>query len=211
MKSKDLFDLPYNEFETTRQDFYRLAAIFTISSDPSCLSEYPSLSDYFPPPAFVTDNHDWYADYSSYSGYVRNPQVLVRFLRWITKRVNGPDAGARSGDGLPEWYSKFAEHESREGFPRNAWHTILESHIPTSYCHYLEELFDRVAIVCANEADNGASIDYMCGTLGWWLLGSDLLVPTLNADKRVDRLAALEERWTSASKAMGHLFRCWVR
>lgn len=211
LKSGNLFDLSLEHLESTRQEFYRLAAIFTISTDPSCLAEYPSLSDYFPPPAFVTDDHDWSADYSSYSGYVRNPQVLVHFLKWVTKRVKGPDSGSRSENGMPEWYRKFSEQETREDYPLSAWHGILPSYISSSYCRYLEELFDRVALISANEADNGSGIDYMCGILGWWLLDTQIPASAPKLEKENDQLDVLETHWKAATKAMGHLFRCWVR
>ena len=203
--------MSYDGFESTRHEFYRLAAIFAVSTDPSCLTDYPSLSNYFPPPAFVTDDHDWSADYSSYSGYIRNPQVLVQFLKWVVKRVNCPESESRSENGLPDWYQRFSEQETTENYPPSAWHTILPSHVPTSYCRYLEELFDRVALISANEADNSASIDYMCGVLSWWLFALQLPASVAKGDREDDRLDVLESRWEAAAKAMGHLFRCWIR
>ena len=204
---KKLFTTPYDGVERHHRDAYRLAAIFAVSSNPSSLASYPSLSDYFPPPAFVTDNHDWLSDYSSYSGYTGDPRVLVYFLRWVTKRVQLPDQGAVDDQGLPQWYTKFVEQEQTQAFPENAFRTILSDLIPVAYGRYLEALFDCLASVCANEARNDAGLEWMCDILGVWVLGA-----SVEGDSNKDvGIEGLEVEWRSASAAMHHLFRCWVR
>lgn len=193
--------------ERHHQDSYRLAAIFAVSSNPSKLPSYPSLSDYFPPPAFVPDNHDWLSDYSSYSGYTRDPQVLVHFLRWVTKRVQLPDQGSMDAKGLPQWYTEFVKQEQSQGYPENAFRTLLSDLIPIAYGRYLEALFDSLASICANEANNDAGLDWMCDILGVWVLGA-----SKNEHSSDDlNIEGLETGWRSASAAMHHLFRCWVR
>jgi hypothetical protein len=206
-KEKKLFTTPYDGVERNHRDSYRLAAIFAVSCNPSSLRKYPSLSDYFPPPAFVPDNHDWLSDYSSYSGYTRDPRVLVHFLRWVTKRVQLPDPGSGDAEGMPQWYRKFEEQEKSRGYPEDAFHTILSDLVPGAYVQYLEALFDCLASVCANEANNDAGLEWMCDILGLWVVGAQKA-------GRIDgnmHIKGLEVEWRSASIAMHHMFRSWVR
>jgi hypothetical protein len=207
LKKADVFKTPSENQESLLNDFYRLTSVFTVSMNPSLLHDYPSLSDYFPPPAFVPETHDWRSDYTSYSGYVRDPLVLAHMLRWITKRVSAPPSGTRDERGLPEWYRAYVERERVLGFPPNAYKSVLEGLIPSEFNRYLEVLFDQMAVICANETDNGASVDWMCGILGWWIMGMEMDKENPSVDKAI----VLKERWSAASGALGHLFRSWIR
>lgn len=188
------------------QDFYRLCAIFSITTDPALLPQFPAVSDYYPPPTFISDNHDWVEEYKSYSGYIRDPQVLVKLLRWTSKRVNVPALGQVDSTHLPEWYRLFAERERQSGYPLDSFTKILRYLVPATYFRYLETIFEKMLVICPLEGENGASVDWVSGLLGWWVLGMQMTSPDA-----LDVVDVMQQRWQASSRALGHLFRCWVR
>lgn len=208
-----ILEYDVNSFTQSEEDaFYRLLAIFTVATSPQILSSFPSLFNYFPPPAFVADDHDWIGDYTSHSGWIREGKVLSRALRWVLKRTSGErGSGTGSQAGLPQWYKTFAEEERQSNYPNAAFETLLRSQITAPHLNYLKAVFEQVALIGANGVRNGASVEWLCGVLGWWLLKVDGRGSSGRVTgSGVDFVARVEE-WEGAALAMEHLFVCWVR
>lgn len=205
-------DAPTTISRNSDVEFYRLLAIFSISTSPNLLSKFPSLSTYFPPPSFVSSDHDWTADYIGYSGWIRNPKVLARLLRWVSKRVVDSDIPRQDSVGkLPDWYKQFRWQEEEQNLPVSGFDTILRPLVPPAYFEYLRNLFEQMALICANAAQNGASVEWTSGVLGWWIIGIDYYRRIALDSSADDVWAEFETAWMEARNAMHHLFLSWVR
>lgn len=200
----------------------RLLAIFTISTSPSppaLLPSFPSLSDYYPPVSFIPQTEEWYEnDFKTNVGWVKDPRVLVRFLKTVTRQVEHNQRKLSASDAiLPEWYNRFKILERSSSYPTDAFSRILSPLIPTEQCDALSTIFDIGAVITANSALNGClAREVLCGSLGWWIMGSRM--SDFGSQGRVMQDGSGKEGWTrvyraweEARDAMYHLFKSWIR
>lgn len=207
---------PASVTRTSDAEFYRLLAIFSVSTTPSLLPKFPSLSTYFPPPTFVSSDHDWTADYIGYSGWIRDPRVLARLLRWVTKRIIDFDLAEQdAADNLPEWYKEFRRQEHEQNYPVNGFIVLLRPLIPPAYFEYLRNLFEQMALICANAAQNGASVQWTCGIFCWPIMGKygqrSIQLARSDVASEHEIWEDFEAAWFHDRDAMYHLFLSWVR
>lgn len=217
-KSSGPIDSSQAEDETNR-----ILAIFTIStstSPSSLLPSFPSLSDYYPPVSFIPQTSEWYEnDFKTNVGWVKDPRVLVRFLKTVTRQLTHehqkPTTGATDPI-LPEWYNRFKILERTSSYPTDAFTRILSPLISPEQYKALCTIFDIGAVVTANAASNGClARDVFCGYLGWWAMGSRLRDigdrGRVVQDGRAEGWMRVYRAWEEARDAMYHLFKAWIR
>jgi hypothetical protein len=206
----------------TANETNRLLAIFTIStvsSPAALLPSFPSLSDYYPPVSFIPQTEEWYEnDFKTNVGWVKDPRVLVRFLKTVTRQMSHDQRKALAGGViLPEWYNRFRILERNSSYPTDAFSRILSPLISTEQYDALIKIFDIGAMITANAATNGClAREVLCGSLGWWIVGSSM--SDAGSRGRMAKDGSGEEGWTKvyraweeARDAMYHLFKAWIR
>lgn len=212
LKTPDLFrDVEDSPTAQTTSETNRLLAIFTISTSPSpasLLPSFPSLSEYYPPVSFIPQTDEWYLnDFKTHVGWVKDPHVLVRFLKTVTRQIAHHQVPSGTGATvLPEWYTRFRILERTSHFPADSFTRILSPLIPTAQYDALGTVFDIGAVVTANAGFNGcAAREVFCAGLGWWIMGSRVAEADGEGWRRVYRA------WEEARDAVYHLFKAWIR
>ncbi len=206
-----------------------LYTIFLVSTSPNTLySSFPSVQSHFPPPNFASDDHDWIGDFVSASSWIGLGEVEVlegvlkmglRRIDWSEVIVDGTvdgnmnDDGKEGGSCLPNWYIRLVKEEEASNFSPTTYQvsfsvsSLSSSHLST----YLSSVLDIVENLIVNGRWNGLNESYLCGILGWWVMGCNPIWSTVTNRKEEKLWNMFWREWMAAGEAFSHLLRARIR
>ncbi|PWN50631.1 hypothetical protein IE53DRAFT_362227 [Violaceomyces palustris] len=99
-----------------------------------------------------------------------NIHDVVSLLKWGLRHLRLRASDFDSGDPLT-WYRVFVQAERENGYPKDAFRTLLLPRLPEPTAALMDEMFGLMSNVAAYHTSNHMPASLICKILGFWLFG----------------------------------------